>query len=260
MRKSGFTLVEMLIVVVIIWVLASALLPRLNNYISKTRDLKRQADLMNIAAAIEMYWNDHGELPLRDVEEPNFTCDPIHNCKNIAKKFWYASALSTSLSSYIKSVPTDPNKNLQNNIEWHSPIYNPNEYQKKLWEYKHKNGEYVYMHVSRGEETDGYHIQYSNAALLIAKVETPEYANYITTKRFPGDWEWEERWKIIRKEHDFAFAHIENSGAPYDINKISLCDTIEKTTDQEPTATLVNGKWICKYTSEDQLYYIVKIE
>ena len=54
----------MLIVVVIIGILSAALLPKLTWYMARTRDLKRQVDLRNIAAVIEMYKNEHGELPL----------------------------------------------------------------------------------------------------------------------------------------------------------------------------------------------------
>ncbi len=53
----------MLIVVVLIWILSVAILPRLTNYMAKTRDLKRQADLKNIAAAIEMYSHTYGDFP-----------------------------------------------------------------------------------------------------------------------------------------------------------------------------------------------------
>lgn len=59
----------MLIVVVIIGNLAAALLPKLTGYLERTRDLKRQVDLRNIAMAIESYSNAHGELPLRKMNE-----------------------------------------------------------------------------------------------------------------------------------------------------------------------------------------------
>ena len=56
--------VEMLIVVIIVGILSAAILPRLTGYMARTRDLKRQTDLRNIAAAINMYISNKGEIPL----------------------------------------------------------------------------------------------------------------------------------------------------------------------------------------------------
>lgn len=62
-KRKGFTLIEMLIVIVIIWVLASALIPRLGSARGKANDVARKADLQQVATAIISYQIDQNEFP-----------------------------------------------------------------------------------------------------------------------------------------------------------------------------------------------------
>lgn len=59
--KKAFTLVEMLIVVVIIWILIIALLPKFKWAQKSARDTSRKAHLSNYATAIVWYFATNGE-------------------------------------------------------------------------------------------------------------------------------------------------------------------------------------------------------
>jgi prepilin-type N-terminal cleavage/methylation domain-containing protein len=63
-RFLGFTLVELLVVIVIIAILASLLLPALARAKEKAKVIKVHAELYGVGLALEMYADDHeGQLP-----------------------------------------------------------------------------------------------------------------------------------------------------------------------------------------------------
>lgn len=92
-NKKGFTLVEMLIVIVIIGVLAAALIPRLTSARGRANDVARKASLQQIATALVGYQIDNGSFPTTG---------------------WPLTAIKDALiKGGLSSVPTDPNSSRQ---------------------------------------------------------------------------------------------------------------------------------------------------
>jgi len=58
-QNTGFTLIELLVVVTIIGLLSTMVLVSLNTARMKARDVRRLADLRQVALALEMYYDDN---------------------------------------------------------------------------------------------------------------------------------------------------------------------------------------------------------
>ncbi|MBI2443539.1 MAG: prepilin-type N-terminal cleavage/methylation domain-containing protein [Candidatus Levybacteria bacterium] len=88
---SGFTLVELLVVMAVTALIAGASITFLNpvGQISKGNDAKRKADIGKIQSALELYHSDNGQYP----------------CCGTNYATWLTSTL---VSGYIGKVPSDP--------------------------------------------------------------------------------------------------------------------------------------------------------
>lgn len=87
--KRGFTIVELLIVIVVIGILAAIVIVAFNGVQSRAKDTERTSELNSIKKALALYHADNGGYPL--------CVDTVQNC--------LASAL---VPAYIPALPTNP--------------------------------------------------------------------------------------------------------------------------------------------------------
>lgn len=99
--KSGFTLIELMIVVVILAVLAAAVIPRLTGRTQQARISTAQMDITgNISVALDLYELDNGRYPSTD-----------QGLEALLSKPSSSPVPSNWNGPYLKRKPLDPWKN-----------------------------------------------------------------------------------------------------------------------------------------------------
>lgn len=102
-KQTGFTIVELLIVIVIIGILASITIVAYNGIQGRARDTQRVQDMQSIVKALELYKTTNGAYPAA-VGTANASGWEVSHDGTTATNF--LSALSTSKT--ISAVPVDP--------------------------------------------------------------------------------------------------------------------------------------------------------
>lgn len=90
--KKAFTLIEMLIVIVIIGILATALIPRLIGIQARARDTARDAGMRTIVQALELY--------------------AVDNLSKYPSAVGSVDDISTQIDEYVDVIPTDVDNGL----------------------------------------------------------------------------------------------------------------------------------------------------
>ena len=115
--KSGFTIVELLIVIAIIGILAAVTLVTYSGTQVRARDARRTHDMVAIMEALELYRFDHGTYP------PSNGQDSPNSSSDVPSGYVYSSAYGYSYATngswlrtlvdgkYLPEAPVDPINN-----------------------------------------------------------------------------------------------------------------------------------------------------
>jgi len=101
--KTGFTIIELLIVMGILGVLATFFISGYTGVQRKARDANRKSDLKQIANAMELYFNDYRAYP-------DESSGQIVGCPSTTATAcsWGTGQFTDTDTLYIKTVPGDP--------------------------------------------------------------------------------------------------------------------------------------------------------
>jgi len=102
--EAGFTLLEILVVMVIIGILAAIGLGNFQSSQIKARDVQRKSDLGQISKTLEVYYNDKGEYPLGNG-------GVIMGCGAAAACTWGEIWQDDKDTIYMVALPADPRSN-----------------------------------------------------------------------------------------------------------------------------------------------------
>jgi len=92
-KQGGFTLLELLIVIVIIGILALLIIPNITSAPKKARDTSRKADITTTRKALEEYFVSNNAYPV-SATAANITAALVN--------------LSTGSAPILKTIPKDP--------------------------------------------------------------------------------------------------------------------------------------------------------
>ncbi len=102
MRRQGFTLVELLIVISIIGVLAGFLFVNFSSVRERGRDARRKSDLDQLKTALRLYYNDYQHYPTDDSDGNLNGCGVTGD-----QACTWGENFGTNTMSYMK-LPLDP--------------------------------------------------------------------------------------------------------------------------------------------------------
>lgn len=101
-EDAGFTLVELLVVIVILGLLATVGIGSFSSAQMKSRDARRKADIKSTQNALEIYFSDKGQYPLGDGLGNMLGCGNEQVCG------WGGAWIDDNGTMYMQQLPEDP--------------------------------------------------------------------------------------------------------------------------------------------------------
>jgi len=100
-KHNGFTIVELLIVIVVIGILAAITVVAYSGIQARARDSQRQSDIRMITKALELYYVDNNQYPAG-------SGSTVINASWSTTSDGSWPALATALKPYLSRLPSDP--------------------------------------------------------------------------------------------------------------------------------------------------------
>lgn len=97
-NQDGFTLIEIMVVIMIIGLLALMVVPRLRGVADRAKTTKAQADIQELKQALDRYYLDNGSYPTSD-QGLNALVTPPSNGR---------TPNNYEQGGYIEKLPSDP--------------------------------------------------------------------------------------------------------------------------------------------------------
>lgn len=95
-KQKGFSLIEIMVVVVILGILAALVVPKIINRPDEARVVKAKQDILSIQSALDLYQLDNGTYPSTDQGLVALVNKPSSN------------PVPSNWQPYLKSLPKDP--------------------------------------------------------------------------------------------------------------------------------------------------------
>ena len=107
-KESGFTIIELLIVIAIIGILATLVLTNFQGAQAKGRDTVRKNDINSLYQKLEEYYNEKGSYPDTNLSAtlfPGIDAGALGDASNNTIQNTFTSAVTPSMVTLTKSTP-----------------------------------------------------------------------------------------------------------------------------------------------------------